>query len=125
MLDAIKAGYRHIDCAEYYRNEHEVGAAIAKALGDGVLTREEIFVVSKLWNTGHGETGVRKSCERSLKQLGLDQLDLYLIHFPVCWKHTGLATPSWGKSELGDTPLIDTWRAMEKLANKNLPPIIE
>lgn len=110
VLDALKAGYRHIDCAEYYRNEHEVGAAIAKALGDGVLTREEIFVVSKLWNTGHGETGVRKSCERSLKQLGLDQLDLYLIHWPVTGNVGGELRPS----------IRETWAAMEQLVEDGL-----
>ena len=51
---------------------------------------------------------VPQACDHSLKNLQIDYFDLYLMHFPICWKHTGLATPSWGKSELGDTPLIDT-----------------
>lgn len=81
------------------------------------MTREELFITGKLWNSDHDVDIVPQACDHSLANLGLAYFDLYLIHFPVCWKHTGLDTPGWGGSVLGDTPLIDTWRAMEKLVD--------
>jgi len=118
ILEALKTGYRHFDCAHVYGNEKEIGKAFAHAFSEGIVTREELFVTGKLWNSDHHVEIVPQACQHSLKNLGLDYFDLYLIHFPVCWKHTGLDTPSWGKSELGDTSLIDTWRAMEKLVDE-------
>lgn len=115
---ALEAGYRHFDCAHVYGNEKEVGQAFRKAFDSGIVKREELFVTGKLWNSDHDVDVVEKACQLSLANLGLEYFDLYLIHFPVAWKHTGIETPSWGKSELGDTPLIDTWRAMESLVEK-------
>jgi len=117
VLEAIKAGYRHFDLAHIYANEKEIGRALAHAFETGLVKREELFITGKLWNSDHDVEIVPQACKHSLNNLGLDYFDLYLIHFPICWKHTGLDTPSWGKSELGDTPLIDTWRAMEKLVD--------
>lgn len=117
VLEAIKAGYRHFDLAHIYGNEKEIGKALAHAFESGLVKREELFITGKLWNSDHDVEIVPQACKHSLNNLGLDYFDLYLIHFPICWKHTGLDTPSWGKSELGDTPLIDTWRAMEKLVD--------
>ncbi len=117
ILAAIKAGYRHFDLAHVYGNEAEIGKAFAHAFETGLVTRSDLFVTGKLWNSDHDVEIVPQACQYSLNNLGLDYFDLYLIHFPVCWKHTGLATPSWGKSEMGDTSLIDTWRAMEKLVD--------
>lgn len=117
VIDAIKTGYRHLDLAHVYGNEKEIGEALKQAFDENLVTRDELFITGKLWNSDHDIEIVPKACAHSLKNLGLDYFDLYLIHFPICWKHTGLDTPSWGKSELGDTPLIDTWRAMEKLVN--------
>lgn len=91
-----------------------------KAFDEGIVTREELFITGKLWNSDHDVDIVPQAAAHSLNNLHLDYFDLYLIHFPVCWKHTGLATPSWGASELGDTPLIDTWRAMEDLVEKGV-----
>lgn len=119
ILEAIKAGYRHFDLAHVYGNEKEIGRAFAHAFETGMVTRSELFVTGKLWNSDHDVEIVPQACEHSLNNLGLDYFDLYLIHFPVCWKHTGLSTPSWGKSELGNTPLIDTWRAMESLVDND------
>lgn len=117
ILEALKTGYRHFDLAHIYGNEAEIGRAFAYAFETGLVTRSELFVTGKLWNSDHDVEIVPQACQHSLSNLGLDYFDLYLIHFPICWKHTGLPTPSWGKSELGDTPLIDTWRAMEKLVD--------
>ncbi len=118
MIEAIKAGYRHLDLAHVYGNEKEIGVALKQAFDEGLVTREELFITGKLWNSDHDVEVVPKACAHSLSNLGLDQFDLYLIHFPIAWKHTGVETPSWEGSELGDTPLIDTWRAMEGLVEK-------
>ena len=85
-----------------------------------MVKREDLFITGKLWNSDHDVEIVPKACAHSLSNLGLDYFDLYLIHFPICWKHTGISTPSWGSSELGTTPLIDTWRAMEELVEKGV-----
>lgn len=120
VLEALKAGYRHLDLAHVYGNEEEIGGALKQAFDEGIVSREELFITGKLWNSDHDVDIVPKAAAHSLKNLGLDYFDLYLIHFPVCWKHTGLSTPSWGASELGTTPLIDTWRAMEKLVENGV-----
>lgn len=115
VIEAIKAGYRHFDLAHVYCNEKEIGLAFKQAFDEGLVKRDDLFITGKLWNSDHEVEIVPKACDHSLNNLGLEYFDLYLIHFPVAWKHTGLDSPSWGSSELGDTPLIDTWRAMEKL----------
>ena len=78
VLEALKTGYRHIDTAAIYKNEESVGRAIQ----DSGIPREEIFVTSKLWNTNHNYGQARQAFEESLEKLGLDYLDLYLIHWP-------------------------------------------
>ena len=82
VRDAISLGYRHIDCAAVYGNEAQVGAALADAMRDTGVRREELFVTSKLWNDKHGEADVIPACEQSLRDLRLDYLDLYLVHWP-------------------------------------------
>ena len=84
---AIAAGYRHLDCACDYGNEVEVGHGIAQAIDAGLCQRDDLWVTSKLWNTYHSAEHVRMACEKSLKDLGLNQLDLYLIHFPIAQKY--------------------------------------
>ena len=118
IMNAIKIGYRHFDCAHVYGNEKEIGKAFNDAIfgEQKLVTRDELFITGKLWNSDHGTDIVSTACDYSLNNLGIDYFDLYLIHFPIAWKHTGIDTPGWGKSELdNDTSLIDTWRAMEKL----------
>jgi D-xylose reductase len=93
---AICAGYRHIDCAMDYGNERQVGAGIARAISEGVVRREDLWITSKLWNTDHRREHVRPALERTLSDLGLDFLDLYLIHFPLAFRHidyAGAASP--------------------------------
>ena len=72
---AVKAGYRLIDCAEVYGNEREIGRALGELFRDGTVKREDLFVVSKVWNDHHGEGEVKKACCTSLDALGLDFLD--------------------------------------------------
>lgn len=89
VLDAICAGYRHIDCAHNYGNESEVGRAFQDAMADGV-EREELWITSKLWNDAHHPESVRPALEHTLKNLRLDFPDLYLVHWPVA--HIGFGT---------------------------------
>ncbi|KAJ3154144.1 hypothetical protein HDU86_004686 [Geranomyces michiganensis] len=116
---ALDAGYTHLDCAHCYENEAEVGAAIAASN----KPRNEIFVTSKLWNTSHGKSQVAKAAAHTLKNLGLDYLDLYLIHWPIAFVATSdkELTPKTadGKGVALDTAtsIIDTWREMEKLVD--------
>jgi len=118
---AIDTGYRHIDCAAAYGNEKEVGEALASKIGS-VVKREELFVVSKLWNTCHEYKDVLPACQQSLRDLGLQYLDLYLIHWPVSFKAGEAKFPTTpdGRVAYGYTDLHETWRAMEELVRKKL-----
>ncbi|MCZ9308748.1 aldo/keto reductase [Corynebacterium uberis] len=79
---AIELGYRHIDTASLYRNEEEVGTAVRQAIAAGDVTRDELFITSKLWNTDQGSQRAAQAFQESLGRLGLDYLDLYLVHWP-------------------------------------------
>uniref|UniRef100_A0A8C3YNM1 Aldo-keto reductase family 1 member C2 n=1 Tax=Catagonus wagneri TaxID=51154 RepID=A0A8C3YNM1_9CETA len=83
---AIEIGFRHIDCAYLYQNEEQVGQAIRSKIADGTVRREDIFYTSKLWSTCLRPELVRPTLEKSLKNLQLDYVDLYIIHFPVAMK---------------------------------------
>jgi Aldo/keto reductases, related to diketogulonate reductase len=119
--DALEAGYRHFDCAERYRNEREVGEALRVGLAAGGIAREDIFMTTKLWNSNHRPERVEPAFEASLERLGLDYLDLYLIHTPFAF-HPGDEQDPRDKN--GDViydkgvTLLDTWRAMEDLVDR-------
>lgn len=80
VLSALRLGYRHIDTATAYGNEESVGRAVADFLKEGSVKRSELFITTKLWNEEHGYENTQKAIERSLEKLGLDYVDLYLIH---------------------------------------------
>ena len=118
--DALEAGFRHFDCAERYRNESEVGEALQAGLAAGGLTREDIFVTTKLWNTNHRPEYVEPAFEMSLNKLRLDYLDLYLIHTPFAFQPGDQQDPRDKNGNViydRDVTLLDTWRAMERLVD--------
>ncbi|KAH7668282.1 Aldo-keto reductase protein [Dioscorea alata] len=124
LQSSIKIGYRHFDCAADYKNEAEVGEALSEAFQSGLVKREDLFITTKLWNSDHGH--VLEACQDSLKKLQLEYLDLYLVHFPVATRHTGVGTTD---SALGEDGVLDidttisletTWHAMEDLVSKGL-----
>lgn len=127
----IEVGYRHLDCACDYGNESQVGEGIQDALAAGLCTRDDLWITSKLWNTYHAAGHVRPACERSLRDLRLDVLDLYLIHFPIATRFVPFETrypPEWffdphavnPRIELVPVPIRETWQAMEELVDAGL-----
>lgn len=115
VLNALRAGYRHVDTAKLYGNEAAVGEAIRQALAEGVLQdRAEVFVTTKLWNDDHRPEHVARACRESLARLGLEYVDLYLIHWPTSWRRGTLFCPDW------TCDLLSTWTAMERLVAEGL-----
>ncbi|KAF5276030.1 hypothetical protein FQA39_LY00826 [Lamprigera yunnana] len=113
---AINAGYRHFDCALAYSNESEIGAALRKKISEGVVKREELFIVSKLWNTFHERENVVPACKNCLESFGFDYIDLYLIHWPVAQKNLGHAINRQNPfhNAIGlDYDYVETWKGME------------
>jgi aldehyde reductase len=108
--EALEAGFRHFDCAERYRNEREVGKALQAGLAAAEITREDIFITTKLWNSNHRPERVEPAFEASLDRLGLKYLDLYLIHTPFAFQPGDEQDP---RDQNGN----DTWKAMESLVD--------
>mgnify|MGYP001313140425 FL=1 len=127
VYKAIELGYRHLDCAADYGNESFVGQGIASAIKAGLCIRDDLWVTGKLWNTYHEPQHVRSACEKTLNDLGLEQLDLFLIHFPIALEFVPfdkVYPPGWTAG--GDAmkpvsvPYYNTWRAMEELIDSGL-----
>jgi alcohol dehydrogenase (NADP+) len=117
---ALEAGFRHFDCAERYRNEREVGDTLQAGLAASGNAREELFVTTKLWNSNHRPERVEPAFEASLERLGLDYLDLYLVHTPFAFQPGDDQDPRDENGEIlydEGVTLLDTWRAMEDLVD--------
>lgn len=123
VYGAIRTGYRLIDCASVYQNETQVGEAIGKAMRDGIVKREDLFITSKVWNDMHGEGKVIESCKKSLQDLKLSQIDLYFIHWPFPNYH---APGCDGDSRNPDSRPFRTeefmiaWRQCEQLVQEGI-----
>jgi diketogulonate reductase-like aldo/keto reductase len=118
---ALEVGFRHLDCAERYRNEEAVGDAIQVAVRAGTIRREDLFVTTKLWNTNHRPERVKPAFDASCRRLRLDYVDCYLIHTPFAFRPGDEQDP---RDEYGQViydpgvTLVDTWQALERLVDE-------
>ena len=120
---AISVGYRHVDCAAVYGNEHLIGETFREVLGSGLIKREELWVTSKLWNDKHAVEDVIPACQKSLRDLQLDYLDLYLIHWPFPNHHDpGVDVNARDPHAVPyiHENYMNTWRQMEELVDMGL-----
>jgi len=118
---ALETGFRLLDTAERYKTEKEVGEAMQEVFKEGKIKREDIFVITKLWNTNHCPERVKPACDASLNKLQLDFVDLYLIHTPFAFQPGDEQDPRDANGNVIYDPgvtLLDTWRAMEKLVDE-------
>lgn len=121
VKEALRVGYNHIDGAWIYQNEDEVGRGICESIKEGIIKREEVFVTSKLWNSFHAPEDVEKGCQETLTKLGLEYVDLYLMHWPVAFRSGKLMAEGtedfW---PLSDLPLSKTFEGILKLRDRGL-----
>ncbi|KAF8922008.1 NADP-dependent oxidoreductase domain-containing protein [Mucidula mucida] len=127
VYNAIKEGYRLLDGAGDYGNEKEAGEGVKRAIADGLVKREDLFITSKLWNTFHAKEHVEQLSRKQLALWGIDYFDLFLIHFPISLEYVDPAhryPPEWWgddkKVHLGKAPIQETWTALEKLVDEGL-----
>ncbi|TFK54740.1 D-xylose reductase [Heliocybe sulcata] len=129
VYNALKVGYRLLDCAADYANEKECGLGLRKAIDEGIVSRSDVWVVSKLWNTFHRKEHVREAVLKSLRDWGVEYFDLYYVHFPISLAYVSpneRYPPGWffdtkGTKVVQDpAPLQDTWRALEELVDEGL-----
>lgn len=120
---ALDYGYRHVDCASVYGNEAQIGTVLKKIFMAGTLSREEVWITSKLWNDMHAEKDVIRACEKTLKDLQTDYLDLYLVHWPFPNYHPpkcDVTSRSPDARPYIHEEYMRTWRKMEELVDKGL-----
>lgn len=119
----IAAGYRLIDCASVYGNEKEIGQALREVFASGLVRREDLFISSKVWNDMHAEGDTVRSCEQTLADLGLEYLDLYLVHWPFPNYHAPFCTIDSRNPDSKPFFIEDfmiCWRQMEELVDRGL-----
>jgi diketogulonate reductase-like aldo/keto reductase len=117
---ALEVGFRHLDCAERYRNEVAVGEAIQEAFKAGTLRREELFVTTKLWNTNHRPERVRPAFDASRRRLQVDYVDCYIIHTPFAFQPGDDQDPRDDQGRViydSGVTLLETWQALERLVD--------
>jgi diketogulonate reductase-like aldo/keto reductase len=120
---AVEVGFRHLDAAERYRNEAQVGAALKELFADGTVRREDLFVTTKLWNNNHRPERVKPALQASLDRLGLDAVDLYLVHTPFAFQPGDDQDPRHPHGAViydEGVTLEETWSAMEALVDEGL-----
>jgi len=122
VIAAVEAGYKHIDCAYAYGNEGEVGKALKHLFDSGKVTRNDLVITGKLWNTRHNPADVKPSVKESLDNLGLDYLDIYLIHWPTCFKAGADNFPKDASGNIlyDNVQHLDTWKALEACVDEGL-----
>ena len=118
---ALETGFRHLDCAERYRNEDAVGDAIQRAFKAGTLQRKDLFVTTKLWNSNHRPERVKPAFDASLRRLQLDTIDCYLIHTPFAFQPGDEQDPRDEHGQViydSGVTLLETWQALERLVDE-------
>lgn len=122
VYEALKQGFRHLDCAPDYGNEAQVGKALQNAMKDKIVTRDDVFLTSKLWNTHHKR--VEEACRKSMADLGVEKLDLYLVHFPISLEYNpkmkGWTSDPYEPMKIDRTPFHIVWKQMERLVEIGL-----
>lgn len=127
VYNALKAGYRLLDGAGDYGNEKEAGEGLRRAIADGIVKREDVFVTSKLWNTYHERHQVKPIAKKQLELWGIEYFDLYLVHFPISLEYVkpeDKYPPEWwgldGKIHTINVPLRETWEVLEELVDEGV-----
>ncbi|MFY0605551.1 MAG: aldo/keto reductase [Cyclobacteriaceae bacterium] len=121
IRSAVEIGYRHFDCSPIHKNQVAIGEAIQSVVDSGLVTREDLWITSKLWNDRHLYNDVESACEEILEEMQLEYLDLFLIQSPVAFRK-GVDYPEHEEDFLdeGDAPLEDTWTGMEDCLDADL-----